>query len=165
MFLRNNGFWDTDRLQCKSEFGCSDKILSNKNTFATYLTNCTWRFVLVRGESHIDFRTQPVIMMQITWPPHTAIGVISRFLTNVSNALDSNYIFEAPLYLYCWLAYIYNCWLAFFLFCCEFKAKLKKLFNLSSSLRWGAQYPRYTEYSYYFRFSNCSNAGDFLNWT
>ena len=32
----------------------------------------------------------------------------------------------------------------------ENKAVLKKLFNLTSRLRWGAQYPRYTECNYYF---------------
>ena len=51
-----------------------------------------------------------------------------------------DYIFEEP--------FTYDCWLAFFLFRCEFqkknRAKLKKLFNLNSRLRWGAQYPRYT---------------------
>ena len=69
------------------------------------------------------------------------------FLT--ANKVD--YIFEEPLNLHI----PYNC-------CLENRAKLKKLFNLNSRLRWGAQQPRYTEYTYYFLISNCSNARDFL---
>ena len=45
----------------------------------------------------------------------------------------------------------------------ENRAKLKKLFHLNSKLRWGAQYPRYTEYTRFLLISNCSNASDFLN--
>ena len=39
----------------------------------------------------------------------------------------------------------------------EYRAKLKKLFHLNNRLRWGAQYPRHTEHTHYFLFSNCSN--------
>ena len=42
------------------------------------------------------------------------------------------------------------------------RAKLKKLFNLNTRLRWGVQYSRHTEYTHYFLISNCSNASDFL---
>ena len=42
----------------------------------------------------------------------------------------------------------------------ENRAKLKKIFNLNNKLRWGAQYHRYTEYTYYFLISNCSNASE-----
>ena len=45
----------------------------------------------------------------------------------------------------------------------ENKVKLKKLFNLLTRLRWGAQYPRNKEYTY-FVISNYSDANDFLNW-
>ena len=45
----------------------------------------------------------------------------------------------------------------------ENKVKLKKLFNLHTRLRWGAQYPRNKEYTY-FVISNYSDANDFLNW-
>ena len=52
--------------------------------------------IVFRGESHIDFRTQCVIMTQITWPPtpyymrHFQIfGKINNFLENVPNVLDS----------------------------------------------------------------------------
>ena len=45
----------------------------------------------------------------------------------------------------------------------ENRAKLNKLFNLNSRLRWGAKYPRCTEYTCYFFIINCSNASDFFN--
>ena len=32
------------------------------------------------------------------------------------------------------------------------RATLKKLFNLNSRLSWGVQYPRYTEYSFYYSY-------------
>ena len=69
-----------------------------------------------RGESHIDFRTQYVIVTQVTWPPPcpprpypplSAICVISRFLTKLI------------------VYFTYNCWLAFFLFLCGFQEKIK----------------------------------------
>ena len=34
----------------------------------------------------------------------------------------------------------------------ENRTKLKKLFNLNSRLIWGAQYPRYAEYIYYYSY-------------
>ena len=37
----------------------------------------------------------------------------------------------------------------------ENSAKLKNLYNLNIRLRWVAQYPKYTEYTYYFLISNC----------
>ena len=40
-------------------------------------------YINVQGESHIDFRTQCVIMTQRTWPPPPAICVISRFSTKL----------------------------------------------------------------------------------
>ena len=33
----------------------------------------------------------------------------------------------------------------------ENKAKLKKLFNLNSTLRWAVQYPRHTEYTHFYQ--------------
>ena len=47
--------------------------------------------------------------------------------------------------------------LAFSLSRCRFQKKieLRKLFNLNSRLRWGAKYPRCTEYAHYFLISNC----------
>ena len=35
--------WDTERLLCKSEFVCSNKIRSHKKSFAGFITNYTWR--------------------------------------------------------------------------------------------------------------------------
>ena len=51
---------------------------------------------IVRGKLHIDFRTQCVIMTQITWPPQPLLYAWFpdfwqnlQFLKNVSNVLDS----------------------------------------------------------------------------
>ena len=71
-----------------------------------------------------------------------------------------DYIFEEPLNLYILLVSFFPLplWIPG-----ENKAKLKELFNLNKRLRWGAQCPRHTEYTYYFLLSNCSKASDFFN--
>ena len=40
-FLSTNSPWDIERLLCKSELVCSDKIGSHKKRFAANLTNYT----------------------------------------------------------------------------------------------------------------------------
>ena len=40
-FLSSDSSWDMERLLCKSELICSDKIRSHKNPFVAYITNCT----------------------------------------------------------------------------------------------------------------------------
>ena len=42
-YLITNSPWDIERLLCKSELGCSDKIRLHKKSFAAYLTNYTGR--------------------------------------------------------------------------------------------------------------------------
>ena len=87
-------------------------------------------YEFVRGESHIDFRTQCVIMTQITWPPppkyymrHLQIfDKIDSFLKNVSNLLDNKKVrlhLGRTAYTTC------NCWLAFFFFRCRFQEKIE----------------------------------------
>ena len=117
-----------------------------------------------RGDPHIGYRMQCVIMTKITWPSHPLLLRHFQF---------SKKYFKCPwqqkgrLHLWRTTYFTYNCWSVF----CSLplwilggnRAKLKKLFNLNGRLGSGTQYTKCTEYTC-FLISNCSNAIDFLNW-
>ena len=63
---------------------------------SVWLTKLKTFFGKARGKSHVDFRTQCVIMTQITWHPtryymshFQILDKTDSFLKNVSNVLDS----------------------------------------------------------------------------
>ena len=89
---------------------------------------------------------------------------INRILKNVSNALGNK---KGRLHFWRTAWFTYKCWFVVFALLlwilAENRVKLEKLFNFNGRLRWGAQNPRYTECSYYFLISNCSNSSEFLN--
>ena len=78
-----------------------------------------------------------------------------------------DFIFEEPLRLHTTITFSSSSSLSFsslmLLIPGQNRAKLKKLFNLKSKLKWRVQYPVYTERTYYFVITNYSNASDFLN--
>ena len=80
--------------------------------------------LLLRDESHINFHMQCVIMTLITWLPTPCymcyfqiLDKVGSFLKSVSNALDSK---KGRLHLWRTGYFTYSCWLASFLFRCEF---------------------------------------------
>ena len=118
---------------------------------------------LLRGESHIDFRTQCVLMTQITWSIPPTICVITRFLTKsivtikCLNALDNKrYITSLNKH---------SCWLAFFLFHCWFQEKIDiswRNFDLNNRLEIGSKITQMHRIPLLFLVSYCSSASDFL---
>ena len=109
------------------------------------------------GASHI-----PIFVRNASWwrklhnPPPPTICVISRFSTKSiffkKIFQKIVYIFEEPL----------NLNIILFFFFSGFQENIEP--SRRNYLILTTQFPRYTEYTYYFLISNCSNASDFFNW-
>ena len=127
----------------------------------------------IKGESHIDFRTQCVIMTQIQWhPPHPLLNSsfqifdkIDSFLKHISNVLDSK---KGRIYLWRTFLFTYNCWLTFFLFRCGFQEEIEpswRNYLIWTTDRGGEHNILDTQNTpIIILISNCSNASGFLNW-
>ena len=68
-FFKSNVFWDIEKLQCKSELGCSDKIRSHKKTLVASLRNMTWRLKKI----HVIF----IIPVGYSW----LVKLVRSFIT------------------------------------------------------------------------------------